>query len=355
MDVSQRVVTALNAYSGVAQLWSVGFSGRKQLLLRRYWCALGMRSLQIHRTPVPDGVALVWGATPVVRCFARVEDGFIRSVGLGADLVKPLSWVFDTRGIYFDATQSSDLEWLLQNKHFNSEELVRAAAIRQSLVAAGLTKYNVGNNVWRPPSTGRRLVLVAGQVETDASIRLGSHTVRTNMTLLQAARERCPDDYLIYKPHPDVLTGLRAGGVRAAQALQWCDEVVEDANMADLLAQVDAVHVMTSLTGFEALLRGLEVTCYGTPFYAGWGLCNEPHVLASAQARRTRRLSIDQLVAATLVDYPGYLHPDKDVLMSVEQAIEMLQTQREGAKASVSESRARRFVLRWIAKLQGRF
>lgn len=355
MDARHRVLSALSARGGVAALWSVGFSGPKRQLLRRYCDALGMPSLPLHRRPAAYRVALAWGMTPAAGCFARVEDGFIRSVGLGADLAKPLSWVFDTRGIYFDATQPSDLEWLLQNKQFSPQELVRAAAIRQSLISTRLTKYNVGNGVWVRPPTEQRLVLVAGQVETDASIRLGSHTVQTNVDLLKAARKRCPDDYLIYKPHPDVSAGLRAGGVMASQALQWCDEVVLDANMADLLVQVDAVHVMTSLTGFEALLRGVEVTCYGTPFYAGWGLCNEPHVLRSAQARRARRLSIDQLVAATLVDYPCYLHPDNDTLMSVENAIGMLQTQRQGAGVKVHEGRAKRFVLRWLAKLQGRF
>ena len=39
-----------------------------------------------------------------------------------------------------------------------------------------------------------------------------------------------------------------------------------------LLGIVDEVHTLTSLTGFEALLRGIEVHAYGGPFYAGWGL-----------------------------------------------------------------------------------
>ncbi len=62
---------------------------------------------------------------------------------------------------------------------------------------------------------------------------------------------------------------------------------------------------MTSLTGFEALLRGKAVFTYGLPFYAGWGLTQDRH----AHPRRHRRLSIDELVAAALI---GYGPPGRD-------------------------------------------
>ena len=44
----------------------------------------------------------------------RVEDGFVRSFSLGSDLTKAYSLVVDSRGIYFDPTISSDLEYILQ-------------------------------------------------------------------------------------------------------------------------------------------------------------------------------------------------------------------------------------------------
>jgi capsular polysaccharide export protein len=192
-----------------------------------------------------------------------VEDGFIRSVGLGADLAAPLSWVLDTRGMYFDASQPSDLEALLQNANYSAEQLSRAARLRDSLIHLGITKYNLGSPPWHRPVTvpaAQRVVLVAGQVESDASIRLGAHAVRTNLELLRAVRARCPDAYIVYKPHPDVVAGLRSGGSmgaatgqKAAQdAHSLADEVLEQADMAQLLGEVDEVHVITSLTGFEA-------------------------------------------------------------------------------------------------------
>lgn len=65
---------------------------------------------------------------------------------------------------------------------------------------------------------------------------------------------------------------------------------------------------MTSLTGFEALLRGVPVTTLGAPFYAGWGLTRD---LGAVPARRLagRRPSLEALVHATLVAYPRYRDP----------------------------------------------
>ncbi|MGO1490802.1 MAG: capsular polysaccharide export protein, LipB/KpsS family, partial [Psychrobacter sp.] len=40
---------------------------------------------------------------------------FVRSNGLGATLLAPLSVVIDEQGIYYDATQPSDLETLLRH------------------------------------------------------------------------------------------------------------------------------------------------------------------------------------------------------------------------------------------------
>ena len=202
----------------------------------------------------------------------RLEDGFLRSVGLGVDLIQPISWVVDSRGIYYDATRPSDLEHLLAEMVFPPEMITRAALLRERIVAEGLTKYNVGAGSWQRPSGVGKVLLVPGQVESDASLAYGAPDFRTNRGLLEAVRQANPQDYIVYKPHPDVMAGLRAKGAGEDAALRWCDEVVTDAAMGDLLMAVDEVHALTSLAGFEALLRDKPVTCYGLPFYSGMGL-----------------------------------------------------------------------------------
>src|SRR5205085_508908 len=149
------------------------------------------------------------------------------------------------------------------------------------------TKYNVGTARALPAAPGRRRLLVPGQVEDDQSVETGGAGVRSNLELLARVRAANPDAYILFKPHPDVEAGHRAGRAPRDAALRLADAYVPDAATPDLLEAVDEVHTLTSLMGFEALLRGLPVTTYGAPFYAGWGLT---HDLAPAPARRGRKL-----------------------------------------------------------------
>lgn len=260
---------------------------------------------------------VVWGSgeSAEVRALAarfqvpiwRMEDGFLRSVGLGAERYTPASLVLDRRGIYYNPQVASDLEVLLRDGTYGSADLERAKRLRESIVALALSKYNVGDRTRDLPRVpeGRRGVLVPGQVQDDASIRLGCIDVRTNLDLLRVVRERRPEAFIIFKPHPDVVSGNRQGAVSREDALRYADVVVDDAPLPACLNLVREVHTLTSLVGFEALLRGLEVSTYGLPFYAGWGLTEDRHT----HPGRSRRLLLDELVCGTLIRYPMYLDP----------------------------------------------
>lgn len=273
-----------------------------------------------------DGTLILWGMCDVPEGVdkqmpvLRMEDGFLRSVGLGADLIRPVSWIADEVGIYYNATRLSGLETLLTACEFDEALITRASILRNRIVASGLTKYNVGTDRWERPSNAKRVILVPGQVESDASLAYGAPGVRTNMGLLKAVRAANPDAYLIYKPHPDVLAGLRAEGQLEQDAIQWCDQVLTNVAMGELLLKVDEVHLLTSLTGFEALLRGKQVTCYGQPFYSGWGLTTDIIPIE----RRNRKLTLDELVAGVLIKYPLYLSRDGKKLITPEQSLDEL-------------------------------
>ena len=274
----------------------------------------------------------------------RVEDGFVRSVGLGVDLVPPSSIVVDALGIHFDPASASDLEQVLATATFSPRLLARAQALRATIVAAGISKYAADTQAKVPPRAGpgRRLVLVPGQVEDDMSVRVGGHGLASNLELVRRARSHEPDAEIWFRPHPDVDAGHRKGAVPDAQVLAHANRVVRGGGMAPLLDAVDAVHVLTSLAGFEALMRGREVVCHGTPFYAGWGLTRD---LAPVPERRGRRLSLDALVAGVLILYPRYLDP----VTGLPCPPEVLVGRMAGARATNR--------LRWIAplrRIQGR-
>lgn len=262
-----------------------------------------------------------------------IEDGFLRSSGLGAALVQPASLTLDSVCPYYDPSRASDLEAMLETAEFAPEMLARAAALTAAIRGAALTKYNLGGGAVALPE-GRRIVLVPGQVEDDRSVILGSAGVRGMRDLLARVRAEEPDAFIVYKPHPDVVAGYRQGRLEQDEALEYADLVTADADLAALLDRVDAVHVLTSLTGFEALLRGREVVTHGQPFYAGWGLTRDRAPLP----RRTRRRSLDALVAAALIAYPLYADPASGAPCSPEHLVDALATR--GAGQPVSPLRA---------------
>lgn len=330
-----------------ARVYALGFSPWKRPIVESYFAGSTVTFVRTEAQVPAEATLAVWGRREVAcaRDVVRLEDGFLRSVGLGADLVRPLSWVMDRTGLYYDATAPSDLETLLNGAAFDPALLQRAAALRQQLVSLGVTKYNLTGRPWVRPAGASRVVLVPGQVESDASIAYGTQgAVRTNMALLHAVRAAEPQAYVVYKPHPDVVAGLRTPGHEEATAAQHCDEVVVDVPMDQLLQQVDAVHVLTSLTGFEALLRGRPVTCHGSPFYAGWGLTHD----RCGQARRTRRLTLDELVAGVLLLYPTYVSRVTDAFTTAERAlVELEQWKAAGPSRLPWWRRALRLGLRW--------
>ena len=293
-------------------LW---YPGRRLAIVRS-----AMRALRIARKaggavaiwPSRVSPALIESAREQGVPLVRVEDGFVRSVGLGVDLVPPSSVVVDASGIHFDPREPSGLEAILNQAEMPPRLIERATVLRETIVKAGISKYAAGAGPIRLPtaSGGRRIVLVPGQVEDDMSVKAGGGGLASNLELVRRVRILEPDAEIWFRPHPDVDAGHRKGAVPDADILAHADQIERGGGMAPLLNAVDAVHVLTSLTGFEALMRGREVTCHGTPFYAGWGLTRD---LGDVPTRRTRKLSLDALVAGVLILYPRYLDPVTDL------------------------------------------
>lgn len=278
----------------------------------------------------------------------EVEDGFIRSAGLGADCVPPLSITVDRLGVHFDASAPSEIERLIEDSPFSADLIERATRLRQLIVASGVGKYGAGTSAPPTRKASKPHVLVPGQVEDDRAV-LSSSGIRTNLELLIRAREQRPDAHIIYKPHPDVEAGHRAGALSDVEALRFADEVVRDAPIGPLISMADEVHVIGSLAGFEALLRDKPVTTYGAPFYAGWGLTRD---LGPVPERRTAKRSVDELVAATLLLYPRYLDPISGLPCPPEILIRRI-AEGSSAQAGGIVVQLRRLQGRWKKRIAG--
>jgi len=318
------------------RVYAKGFSIWKKSIVRKYFQGSEVRFLPARKSIPPGGSLAVWGSRanqpreltpessgnpPAGKHTIQLEDGFLRSVGLGKDLALPLSWVMDRQGIYYDPSRPSELEQILQHAAFDGPMLERATALRRRIISVGITKYNINReSIWQRPAGTTHVILVPGQVETDASIVCGALRIKRNIELLQTVRKANPHAYIVYKPHPDVVAGMRKGGVGEDNADSFCDEVVTDCSMSDLLQKVDEVHVMTSLAGFEAVLRERKVVVYGQPFYSGWGLTEDMVPLS----RRSRKLTLDELTAGVLIEYPTYVSRTTGKFATPERIIDEL-------------------------------
>ncbi|EAL7864856.1 capsular polysaccharide biosynthesis protein [Campylobacter coli] len=248
-----------------------------------------------------------------------VEDGFLRSVFLGSDLTRPFSLIVDNKGLYVDPSKPSDLEDILQNYKFDDGLKQRAKKLITTITQNKFSKYNGLKHEKLDFSTNKKIILIPAQVEDDASMILGGAGFDT-LKLLQSVRVVNKDAFIVFKPHPDVLSGNRKGLKDKDIILKYCDEIIENVSIDSAINACDEVHTITSTSGFDALLRGKKVVVYGKPFYAGWGLTQDLHHIS----RRTRVLSLEELVAGVLILYPRYIHPKSKNLCEVELALDTM-------------------------------
>jgi capsular polysaccharide export protein len=305
------------------RLWVPNISLWKRSFIPEF-VSVSAASITFSQRDSNANTKLIWGMKSSDEKTWRIEDGFIRSVGLGADLRRPSSLILDDVGIYYNGKAPSKLENLLNHCSLTEYELQRAKNIRQLLVSSAITKYNVEgasdvSNI-RSVAGNKHIILVVGQFQKDLSMEFGALDIRDNLHLLQAVREDFPEAYIIYKEHPDVYSGVREGKLDEVEVLNNADLYLTDTSLIDLFLVVDRLCTICSLSGFEALMRGVAVSTYGLPFYAGWGLTDDRHTFE----RRKRVLTLDDLCFQALIKYPRYVNWRTRKITTAESTIKAI-------------------------------
>jgi capsular polysaccharide export protein len=159
--------------------------------------------------------------------------------------------------------------------------------------------------------------LVLGQVEDDRSLTRNANVISTNTGLLARAKSDHPNATIYFKQHPDCIGERRRPGYVAIAPGSGIVEIDHAVALPEALAYADTVYTISSLGGFEALLRGKRVVTFGAPFYAGWGLTTD-HV---SFPRRTRTLSVLELFYVAYMLYPIYLHPGTGEKLTLAEVI----------------------------------
>lgn len=312
---------------------------------RSKWCPLilaqGKPEIFVWSQRAPDGLLAFARENAIPLYF--VEDGFVRSAEPSASRTPPLSLTLDSGAPYFDARYPTDLERLLLSYDFELDKQLLAGArdgIR-FLLETGVSKYNSDTlsdvASLYGEKKGKR-ILVIGQVEDDASILYGCDRPFTNNDLVRLACQENPGAQIIYKPHPDILNGIRLAQSKPADVAHLCTIIDAPLPMAKAFESIDHVYTITSLAGFEAILRGLKVTVCGSPFYAGWGLTDD----RQRNARRGRPLSAEALFAGAYLLYPRYFDAATGAETSFEATVQSIRQRLSAPRSAIAEVRVRR-------------
>lgn len=312
---NQRPVALLWGFNA----WKLGFVSKYLDEYRALFAPRKMLSwatlLSLRDFPIKPDVFIFWGKTEpkMIRLYAkarnipvyRMEDGFLRSAQLGAAHSTPYSLVLDKGGIHYDPESDSELEKILNTYEFSDVELQEAQDCLTLLREMRLSKYNppTVSSVQKPSIKLRRRVAVIGQVDNDQSVRCGNQDGWTMKEIIQLAKLENPEAEILYRPHPEVYRGYQNSRFRARSVENICQIVDPDVPLPDFLESVDHVYTLTSLSGLEALLRGITVTTLGAAFYGGWGLTDDRVIFK----RRVRQRSLIELFAAIYLKYPSYL------------------------------------------------
>ena len=253
----------------------------------------------------------------------RLEDGFVAGIGLGVDRNPSLSMCIDSEGLYYNSRVPSQLEKMLIDfdPDSNLELVERSKKCISRILNESVTKYNIQTqNQIELPANGKKRVLVLGQVETDKSIQFGCSRNITNNQLVLLAKTENPDAEIIYKPHPDVLSGKVLKLTKPDDVENIATVVYDSVSLPVMIDNVDHVYTITSLSGFEAVLRGKKVTTFGAPFYSGWGFTDDRQPVE----RRKRTLSPEQVFAVTYLLYSRYINPVTYERIELEQALDII-------------------------------
>lgn len=283
-----------------------------------------------------DATVLAWGDRQPARMAAilarlgrrpllRLEDGFLRSVGLGKAGAPTVAVIVDRTGMHFDARHPSDIETLINRAGRTPAQRDRSKALLDTVRREQLDKYNLPASSGRDPIDGA--ILLIDQVAGDRSIAGAGADRSTFLAMLAEAITTHGASSIVVKTHPDVINGFAAGNLTEAAARQGIRLIDSQLPVDDLTGRVRAIWTVSSTMGFEALMRGIPVVTFGMPFYAGWGLSDdraEGRIAHLAGQRRQAKPHLLDLVAAVFLDYTRYGNPWTGERLEAEAALALL-------------------------------
>lgn len=217
----------------------------------------------------------------------------------------PFAYFFDLKS-HFNAATSGDLETLLLAQDFSKQKKLvqESSQLLQERVKAFDRDIQSQLPEELLAATPVNKVLVV------ASLQAAEYG-QSNAYLIRIAQLENPGAVISYLPLDD--TDRR----QVLKLYPLVEVLGVDSSIAASLQQVKQVYTVNAELGFEALLRGIKVTTFGKPFYAGWGLSDDR--LGGVQRGKT--LTVEELFAGFSLLYVHYFNPVYKKNVSYQEAL----------------------------------
>ena len=236
-----------------------------------------------------------------------------------------LGFMLDDMGYYFDCHQPSRIEHELNKSNFSLTAVERSEARKliKKICMNGITKYNKYAYAKHNFKIQNDCVLIIDQKRGDASIEFAGANDESFKLMMEAAIVENPGKQIYFKRHPDSI--LRNWNSYRNRNIKEIKVLPDNVPIMDVLNRCHSVYTVSSQVGFEALMRKKKVVCFGTPFYAGWGLTDD----RLPSPRRKRKRTIEDLFYQSCIKQSVYIDPDNGEVTSLASTIDTILKMRE--------------------------
>lgn len=242
---------------------------------------------------------------------------------------KALGFLIDDMGYYFDSNQPSRFERELNSEHYFLEDhdLLRSHMLIKDISHFNITKYNKYVGSEEPGyDIEENCILVVDQKKGDASIAFSGASDATFEEMMLAAIEDNPGRKIYFKRHPDSIhksfNSYRNRDIREIEVLP------DDVQIDHVLNRCERIYTVSSQVGFEGLLKGKHVVCFGVPFYSGWGLTDDRVFVP----RRNKKRKIEEVFHQICIKQSVYFNPYTGRIITLEELLKLILKMRAEAR-----------------------
>lgn len=238
------------------------------------------------------------------RPLVRLEYGFISSYDIALNDSFQYSLLLSGNDIYYNATKNIHRKLLESNFIVSEDNITRSRNIIKYITTHGVTKYTLTLRTLTAKKNNKK-ILIIDQRKGDKSIALSNASDMNFKKMIEYALS-LTDYEIIVKIHPDATFGGKESSLinLISETEKRITIIDNNENPYTLFDMVEKVFVVCSQIGFEALMAGKEVHCFGEAFYSGYGLTIDHDI-----PPKKRKRSVEEIFYVYYILFSKYYIP----------------------------------------------